>query len=206
MLSDANSLAVCSVFLVSLNPLLCFMTCNWCSVGSLCPIFGGSDPGVRAEVVHSLKEELNLMCGLSCTRHPSAFTAISVSFPCLNISDWFFQDSSLAITKSLHGRLGGPSGMVKWAVLEWLSPWKHLLIALEGQLYPFSWTVVLSSDVLASALKLYIPLYILPSLMSVLRSHWSAAVLINLESLKRLWACSSFLSLQVSSSTWQISC
>uniref|UniRef100_A0A0E0FSN3 Uncharacterized protein n=1 Tax=Oryza nivara TaxID=4536 RepID=A0A0E0FSN3_ORYNI len=29
---------------------------------SLCPTFGGNDPGVRAEVIHSLKEELNVMC------------------------------------------------------------------------------------------------------------------------------------------------
>ncbi|KAK8457362.1 hypothetical protein SEVIR_3G173200v4 [Setaria viridis] len=41
---------------------------------SVCPTFGGSDPGIRAEFVHSLKEELNVMCGFSCSRHPSAFT------------------------------------------------------------------------------------------------------------------------------------
>ncbi|TVU35226.1 hypothetical protein EJB05_17104 [Eragrostis curvula] len=45
---------------------------------SVCPTFGGSDPGVRAEVAHSLKEELNLMCGVSCSRHPSAFTALAI--------------------------------------------------------------------------------------------------------------------------------
>ncbi|KAL6851739.1 hypothetical protein ACP4OV_020303 [Aristida adscensionis] len=45
---------------------------------SACPTFGGSDPGVRAEFVHSLKEELNVMCGFSCSRHPSAFTALSL--------------------------------------------------------------------------------------------------------------------------------
>lgn len=50
---------------------------------SVCPTFGGSDPGIRAEFVHSLKQELNVMCGFSCSRHPSAFTALSVSPPAL---------------------------------------------------------------------------------------------------------------------------
>ncbi|KAK8457364.1 hypothetical protein SEVIR_3G173200v4 [Setaria viridis] len=50
---------------------------------SVCPTFGGSDPGIRAEFVHSLKEELNVMCGFSCSRHPSAFTALSVRAPAL---------------------------------------------------------------------------------------------------------------------------
>ncbi|KAL6618889.1 hypothetical protein ACP70R_034028 [Stipagrostis hirtigluma subsp. patula] len=45
---------------------------------SVCPTFGGNDPGIRAEFVHSLKEELNVMCGFSCSRHPSAFTALSL--------------------------------------------------------------------------------------------------------------------------------
>lgn len=45
--------------------------------------------------------------------------------------------------------------------------------------------VVLSCDALTCAQKLYIPVYILPSLMSVLHSRGSAAELINLESLWR---------------------
>ncbi|KAM0858013.1 hypothetical protein ACQ4PT_048069 [Festuca glaucescens] len=45
---------------------------------SVCPTFGGSDPGIRTEVVHSLKEELSVMYGLSCSRHPSAFTSLSL--------------------------------------------------------------------------------------------------------------------------------
>uniref|UniRef100_A0A0D9WIY2 Uncharacterized protein n=1 Tax=Leersia perrieri TaxID=77586 RepID=A0A0D9WIY2_9ORYZ len=62
---------------------------------SVCPTFGGSDPGVRAEFVHSLKEELNVMCGFSCSRHPSAFTAVS-----LGRSKWNGQvgSSGLVIT------------------------------------------------------------------------------------------------------------
>ncbi|KAF0924245.1 hypothetical protein E2562_009953 [Oryza meyeriana var. granulata] len=62
---------------------------------SVCPTFGGSDPGIRAEFVHSLKEELNIMCGFSCSRHPSAFTAVA-----LGRSKWNGQvgSSGLVIT------------------------------------------------------------------------------------------------------------
>ncbi|GJM89543.1 hypothetical protein PR202_ga05745 [Eleusine coracana subsp. coracana] len=62
---------------------------------SVCPTFGGSDPGLRAEFVHSLKDELNVMCGFSCSRHPSAFTALS-----LGRSKWNGQvgNSGLVIT------------------------------------------------------------------------------------------------------------
>ena len=45
---------------------------------SLCPTFGGSNPGLRAELIHSVKEQLNLICGGSFTAHPSAFASISV--------------------------------------------------------------------------------------------------------------------------------
>uniref|UniRef100_A0ACD5U1E1 Uncharacterized protein n=1 Tax=Avena sativa TaxID=4498 RepID=A0ACD5U1E1_AVESA len=49
-----------------------------CIQVSVCPTIGGSNPGIRAEVAHSLKEELNVMYGLSCSRHPSAFTSLSL--------------------------------------------------------------------------------------------------------------------------------
>ncbi|XP_068339463.1 uncharacterized protein [Pyrus communis] len=45
---------------------------------SLCPTIGGSNPGLRAELIHSVKEQLNLICGGSFTAHPSAFASISV--------------------------------------------------------------------------------------------------------------------------------
>ncbi|XP_072968273.1 uncharacterized protein [Typha angustifolia] len=45
---------------------------------SVCPTFGGSDPGFRAELIHSVKEELNLICGCSCTARPSAFASLSL--------------------------------------------------------------------------------------------------------------------------------
>lgn len=47
---------------------------------SLCPTFGGSNPGLRAELIHSVKEELNLICGCAFTPHPSVFASISVSY------------------------------------------------------------------------------------------------------------------------------
>ncbi|XP_071730092.1 uncharacterized protein [Rutidosis leptorrhynchoides] len=45
---------------------------------SLHPTIGGSNPGVKAEVVHSVKEDLNLIGGCSFTSHPSAFASVSV--------------------------------------------------------------------------------------------------------------------------------
>ncbi|KAL8510039.1 hypothetical protein ACS0TY_017025 [Phlomoides rotata] len=45
---------------------------------SLCPTFGGSCPGVRMEVTHSVKEALNLSCGCALVTHPSAFASVSV--------------------------------------------------------------------------------------------------------------------------------
>lgn len=45
---------------------------------SLCPTFGGSDPGLRAELIHSVKEKLNLICGCACTTHPYAFASVSL--------------------------------------------------------------------------------------------------------------------------------
>ncbi|XP_008792306.1 uncharacterized protein LOC103708959 isoform X2 [Phoenix dactylifera] len=45
---------------------------------SICPTFGGSNPGIRAELIHSIKEELNLIYGCSCTEHPSAFASLSL--------------------------------------------------------------------------------------------------------------------------------
>ncbi|WVZ68971.1 hypothetical protein U9M48_017842 [Paspalum notatum var. saurae] len=74
---------------------------------SVCPTFGGSDPGVRAEVVHSLKEELNLMCGLSCSRHPSVFTALSIGR-----SKWNGQMGSSGVVITLEtplNNIGRPS-------------------------------------------------------------------------------------------------
>uniref|UniRef100_A0A452ZMI3 Uncharacterized protein n=1 Tax=Aegilops tauschii subsp. strangulata TaxID=200361 RepID=A0A452ZMI3_AEGTS len=51
---------------------------------SVCPTLGGSDPGIRAEIVHSLKEEIGVSCGFSCSRHPSAFTSLSIGRSKLN--------------------------------------------------------------------------------------------------------------------------
>ncbi|GJN15031.1 hypothetical protein PR202_gb01916 [Eleusine coracana subsp. coracana] len=61
---------------------------------SVCPTFGGSDPGLRAEFVHSLKDELNVMCGFSCSRHPSAFTALSLGRSKWNGQGWVKYDAT----------------------------------------------------------------------------------------------------------------
>ncbi|KAI9185754.1 hypothetical protein LWI28_010382 [Acer negundo] len=44
---------------------------------SLCPTLGGSNPGMRAELIHSLKEELSLIYGYTFMTHPSAFASVS---------------------------------------------------------------------------------------------------------------------------------
>ncbi|KAE8713024.1 BES1/BZR1-like protein 4-like [Hibiscus syriacus] len=44
---------------------------------SLFPTFGGSNPGLQTEVVHTMKEDLNLICGCALAAHPSAFASIS---------------------------------------------------------------------------------------------------------------------------------
>nr|POF18936.1 hypothetical protein CFP56_39036 [Quercus suber] len=45
---------------------------------SLCPTFGGSNPGLRAELIHSVKEQLSLILGCAFVTHPSAFASISL--------------------------------------------------------------------------------------------------------------------------------
>ncbi|KAJ6830963.1 uncharacterized protein M6B38_351730 [Iris pallida] len=45
---------------------------------SVCPTIGGSNPGLRAELIHSVKEELNLVCGYACNVHPSAYALVSL--------------------------------------------------------------------------------------------------------------------------------
>ncbi|KAH0986475.1 hypothetical protein GBA52_013652 [Prunus armeniaca] len=44
------------------------------------PTIQFSNPGLRAELIHSVKEELNLICGCAFTPHPSVFASISVSY------------------------------------------------------------------------------------------------------------------------------
>lgn len=45
---------------------------------SLSPTVGGSDPGIRAELVHSVKDKLNLIYGCSYSAHPSAFASVAL--------------------------------------------------------------------------------------------------------------------------------
>ncbi|GMP65996.1 hypothetical protein CsSME_00026544 [Camellia sinensis var. sinensis] len=45
---------------------------------SVCPTYGGSNPGLQAELIHSVNEELNLICGCAFMAHPSAFASLSM--------------------------------------------------------------------------------------------------------------------------------
>ncbi|THU50772.1 hypothetical protein C4D60_Mb06t23840 [Musa balbisiana] len=45
---------------------------------SVCPTFGGSNPGLQAELIHSMDEKLSLSCGCSATAHPSAFASLAL--------------------------------------------------------------------------------------------------------------------------------
>ncbi|KAK8938846.1 hypothetical protein KSP39_PZI010945 [Platanthera zijinensis] len=45
---------------------------------SICPTFGGSNPGLLAELIQSLKEKLSFICGLSCAAHSSAFASLAI--------------------------------------------------------------------------------------------------------------------------------
>lgn len=45
---------------------------------SVCPTFGGTDPGVRAELIHSVKEQLSLIYGCSYSTYPLAFASVSL--------------------------------------------------------------------------------------------------------------------------------
>ncbi|CAL9091015.1 unnamed protein product [Musa acuminata var. zebrina] len=44
---------------------------------SLCPTFGGSNPGLQAELIRSMDERLSLSCGCSVMSHPVAFASIA---------------------------------------------------------------------------------------------------------------------------------
>ncbi|KAH7843295.1 hypothetical protein Vadar_014904 [Vaccinium darrowii] len=45
---------------------------------SACPMFGGSNPGMWTELIHSVNEELSLICGCAFTSHASAFASVSL--------------------------------------------------------------------------------------------------------------------------------
>ncbi|XP_077251098.1 uncharacterized protein LOC143890338 isoform X2 [Tasmannia lanceolata] len=74
---------------------------------SICPTFGGSNPGLRVEFIHSVKEKLNLICGCSCTAHPTTFASIS-----LGRSKWNGNIGSSGIVVRVEtplGNVGQPS-------------------------------------------------------------------------------------------------
>lgn len=89
-----TELFVSNIWMLSLTLLSCIFNffhtswCFWCSIYmfSVCPTIGGSNPGLRAELIHSVKEKLSLICGCAFTTYPSAFASVSVSCFWLNIT------------------------------------------------------------------------------------------------------------------------
>ncbi|XP_072980859.1 uncharacterized protein [Typha angustifolia] len=51
---------------------------------SICPTLGGRHRGLHAELIHSLKEKLGVVCGYSYMAHPSAFASVSIGRSKLN--------------------------------------------------------------------------------------------------------------------------
>ncbi|KAL0925116.1 hypothetical protein M5K25_003426 [Dendrobium thyrsiflorum] len=69
---------------------------------SICPTFGGSNPGLRAELIQTLKEKLNLICGFSCAAHSSAFASLAIGR-----SKWNGHIGSSGIVFRLEAPLNG---------------------------------------------------------------------------------------------------
>ncbi|KAG7657372.1 hypothetical protein ISN44_As01g044480 [Arabidopsis suecica] len=44
---------------------------------SVCSTFGGSNPGIKTEVIQSLNDNINMICGCAFTAHPSTFASVS---------------------------------------------------------------------------------------------------------------------------------
>lgn len=70
----------CTVQFMCVSSLVLCSNFYFCTLDSICPTFGGSNPGLQAEVIHSMKEKLSLICGCACTSYPSAYASISVSY------------------------------------------------------------------------------------------------------------------------------
>lgn len=70
---------------------------------SLYPTYGGSNPGVQAEITHSLKKELNLICGCALARHSSAFASLS-----LGRSKWNGNVGSSGVVLKVETPIGHP--------------------------------------------------------------------------------------------------
>lgn len=88
---------ICSSLLQYWQYLVLTCSCFKFTIVSLFPTFGGSNPGLRAELIHSVKEQLSLICGCAFTTHPSAFASVAVS----NFWLFFASESYLISCKSL---------------------------------------------------------------------------------------------------------
>ncbi|CAH2070286.1 unnamed protein product [Thlaspi arvense] len=52
----------------------------------VCSTFGGNNPRMKTEVIHSLNDNINMICGCDCalTAYPSAFASVSFGLSKLN--------------------------------------------------------------------------------------------------------------------------
>lgn len=57
---------------------------------------------MRAEVVHSVREELSLICGCALATHPSAYASISVSITDLVVNSLYVYVHSYKLDVSLN--------------------------------------------------------------------------------------------------------
>lgn len=78
---------------------------------SVCPTFGGSSPGLQADITHSLKEGLNIICGCALASHSSAFASLA-----LGRSKWNGNVGSSGVVLKVEtplGNIGRPSFSVQ---------------------------------------------------------------------------------------------
>ncbi|XP_047271513.1 uncharacterized protein LOC107878575 isoform X2 [Capsicum annuum] len=78
---------------------------------SVCPTFGGSSPGLQADITHSLKEGLNIICGCALATHSSAFASLA-----LGRSKWNGNVGSSGVVLKVEtplGNIGRPSFSVQ---------------------------------------------------------------------------------------------
>ncbi|GFY99180.1 hypothetical protein Acr_13g0005810 [Actinidia rufa] len=78
---------------------------------SVCPTFGGSNPGLQAELIHSVNKELSLIYGCTFMSHPSAFASLSLARSKQNGK---IGSSGIAVrVETPLGTIGRPSFSVK---------------------------------------------------------------------------------------------
>lgn len=125
---------------------------------SLNPTIGGSNPGIRAEIIHSVQENVNLICGCSLTTHPSAYASVSVhiyfasqpslDFNCIVIMVFFFNTGWEVQVEWKCGELRGSiesrnASLKRWSAFLFRSvkQWCRVLIFCIQKMYIYVATV-----------------------------------------------------------------